>query len=148
MSGVMDVSISDHSLIYAIRTILKSKKTHAFHSVPKIPISKLSQFNADFSATNWSDELSLEDPEQILTQFRTKLHKIQNKYATVSKNRSRKSKLPWINSKIIQLLKLKVSFLKLYRASRTSESKNNFIQIRNKCILWNCVRLRRSISNS
>ncbi|XDV11454.1 hypothetical protein PO909_000393 [Leuciscus waleckii] len=30
MSGVMDVAISDHSLIYAVRTILKSKKNSCF----------------------------------------------------------------------------------------------------------------------
>ena len=49
MSGVIDAAVSDDSLIYALRKILKSTKTHGPHSVSKIPISKLAQLNTEFS---------------------------------------------------------------------------------------------------
>jgi hypothetical protein len=60
---VIDVDISDHLLVYAIRKQIKPPTTHAHLSEPKISLSKLPQFNAEFREIDWSDQLSLGNPD-------------------------------------------------------------------------------------
>ena len=109
LSGVIDIDISDHLLVYAIRKKIKPPTTHAHLSEPRISSSKLPQFNAEFREIDWSDQLSLGNPDVILAQFHTKLNIIQNKYTSIGKVRPRQVKLPWLNSQMLKLLKQKAS---------------------------------------
>lgn len=133
ISGVIDTAISDHSLIFAIRKNIKSSKNHTPQLLTKIPNSKLPQFNAEISNINWDHELSLDNPDQILSQFHTKTEAIREKFITAVKLHTKQRKLPWVTLELVQLLKQKALLLKIYRLNKTLESKNDFTQIRNKC---------------
>ena len=143
---MIDIDISDHLLVYAIRKKIKPPTTHAHLSEPKISLSKLPQFNTEFREIDWSDQLSLGNPDVILAQFHTKLNIIQNKYTSIGKVRPRQVKLPWLNSQILKLLKQKASSLKQFRLHRTPESKNDHIKIRNQCTT-ECVSVQNTFPN-
>lgn len=65
----------------------------------------MSQFDSEVASTDWSSIMSLENPDQILVKFYSKLEVIREKYTTVCKIHIREHPLPWVNTEILQLLK-------------------------------------------
>jgi len=57
----------------------------------------LSQFNAECADTDWSKEMSLQDPDHVLS----------NKCTTTCKIHIRQNTIPWVTPDILQLLKKK-----------------------------------------
>lgn len=133
ISGVINTAVSDHSLIYAIRKCLKQPKSHKNSYIKKVPNSKLSQFNAEFADADWSNEMSLQDPDHVLLNFHKRVETIRQKFTTTCKIYIRQNTIPWVTPDIMQLLKKKATYLKAYRSLKTPEAKLIFTQFRNKC---------------
>lgn len=132
-SGVIHTAISDHFLVYTIRKNIKPPKVHQHHLVLGIPKSKLSQFNAEIGEIDWSSQLALENPEQVLAEFHDRVESVRKKHITTRKFQPRQTNLPWMNSEILHLLKQKTLSLKMYRLTKSSENRVDFAKIRNKC---------------
>lgn len=132
ISGVINTAVSDHSLMYVIRKCFKHPKCHKNNYIKKVPNSKLSQFNAEFADTDWSNEMSLQNPDHVLSNFHRRVETIRQKFTTC-KIHIRQNTVPWVTSDILHLLKKKASSLKAYRSLKTPEAKLIFVQLRNKC---------------
>lgn len=130
---MINTAVSDHSLIYVIRKCLKQPKCHKNNYIKKVPNSKLSQFNAEFADTDWSNEMSLQNPDHVLSNFHRRVETIRQKCTTTCKIHIRQNTVPWVTPDILQLLKKKASSLKAYRSLKTPEAKLIFTQFRNKC---------------
>lgn len=102
-------------------------------NVIKIIILKKYQTQNCLSLFDWSNEMSLQNPDHVLSNFHRRVETIRQKFTTTCKIHIRQNTVPWVTSDILQLLKKKSSSFKAYKSLKTPEAKLIFIQLRNKC---------------
>lgn len=101
-SGVIHLSISDHSLIYLIR------KIHHIRQGPRtIEIRSLKGFNRenflrDLEQKPWENVYCSEDPNEMWQTWKGLLMEAINAHAPLRSRRVKNRKLPWITNEIRQ----------------------------------------------
>ena len=95
-SGVIHVSISDHSLVYMIR------KAHYIRGGPRtIDARTMKNFNrelflSDLELNHWDSIYCSQDPNEMFDVWKKMLMKTINKHAPLRFRRIRNRKSPWI----------------------------------------------------
>ena len=95
-SGVSDVGISDHSLIYPFRKLStgRSNVGHKKITYRNFKNFDSGSFRADIGSQNWDDIKSLKDPKDMWRAWKTNFNRIVDKHAPVRVKRVRASKSP------------------------------------------------------
>lgn len=102
-SGVLHLSISDHSLIFAIRKIsVSNRTTHTIIEVRNYKKFCVVNFNDDLRRTPWAEVDNFVDPNQMWYYWKKMFLAVIDKHAPIKKKRIRNKKSPWLNAKIKQ----------------------------------------------
>lgn len=132
-SGVIHLSISDHSLVYAIRKISVSSKTS--HTITEIRNFKnfcVDDFNDDLKNIPWGEVDKFDDPNQMWCCWKMMFLGVINKHAPLKKKRIRNKKSPWLNAGIkrsmIERDKLKSTAIR----TNFSEDWSNYKKAKNR----------------
>ena len=111
-AGVLSLSISDHSLIYAIR------KAHYVQGVPKtVHIRSMKQFNRkhylrDLEQKNWHNVYCSADPNVMWKTWKENLMSAIDKHAALRSRRVKNRKSPWITKELRQKIRHRDSLKK------------------------------------
>ena len=99
-AGVVSLSISDHSLIYAIR------KAHYVQGAPRmVHIRSMKQFDRehylrDLEQKNWHNVYCSTDPNAMRKIWKENVMDIIDKHAPLTSRRVKKRKSPWITKEL------------------------------------------------
>jgi len=137
--GILLTDISDHLPIFTIFTIIATIPNNLGKSKyvtyrPK-PINALTDLTNDLINEDWTETLSLEDPDHILSSFNTKIYALYNKNypLTTKKARIYKTKLkPWMSPSLIKSCKTKNKLYKIYLQSKSNIALDKYKQYKNK----------------
>ena len=104
-SGVIQLGISDHNLVYAIRKIaIPTKNNHKFKSTRQMKYFKGDDFRNDLKEQPW-DKINLcDDPNSMWDEWKKMFLKVAHKHAPLKKKRVRNKASPWITFSVKKLL--------------------------------------------
>ena len=131
-AGVLSLSISDHSLIYAIR------KAHYVQGVPKtVHIRSMKQFNRehylrDLEQKNWHNVYCSEDPNVMWKIWKENLMSAIDNHAPLRSRRVKNWKSPWITKELRQKIRHRDSLKKKANLSNDPQIWQQYKQTRNR----------------
>ena len=100
-AGVSHVSLSDHSLVYALRKIsFNSPKGHSTLTYRKFNNFDSAGFRFDISTQNWDKVNSYDDPNVMWDTWKDLFFQCVDKHAPLRTKRIRASKSPWITPQL------------------------------------------------
>lgn len=132
-SGVIHLSISDHSLVYAIRTIsVTHKTTHTITEIRNFKNFNVESFNDELERTPWRSVNNHCDPNLMWDCWKTMFLDIVDKHAPIKKKRIKNKKSPWLTASIKKSMinrdKLKSAAIK----TNTAEDWLNYKNLKNR----------------
>ena len=92
-AGVLHLSISDHSLVYAVRKFELPKSRPSIKEVRDFKY--FSDFRADLLQVPW-DTICYDDPNTCWIVWKSFFNEILNKHAPMRQRRSKAKSVPWI----------------------------------------------------
>ena len=98
-SGVIRISLSDHSLIYVVRKFSIPKRRHVLKQVRNLKHFE-EDFISDLQNIPWREIESLEDPNIAWKKWESNFNEVLNRHAPFTHKRTRSFSLPWLNSSI------------------------------------------------
>ena len=119
-----NVSISDHSLIYAFRKLSTGiyNKDHSTITYRNFKHFDLHSFRADIRAQNWTDINNFNNPNDMWRVWKNTFNNVVGKHAPLRTRRVRSSKSPWITPKLKQNMhKRDILKLKAIRSKDTND---------------------------
>ena len=133
-SGVLDVNISDHELVYLVR---KKQKTVNV----KYEFMGRSYVGYDSDAVNtllandtWDDFYNNTDPNRLWNIFKNKILSAIDILCPQTKFEIKKFKEPWLSNEILEFIKDKDRALKKAKRTRTEEDWKIAQSLRNRCL--------------
>ena len=130
-SGVIQLGISDHSLIYGCR------KNSMCKNLPKIVETrnfkhKISECKRDLSTALSNCEWNVDDPNALWIQFRDTFNEISSLHALIWQRRATSKYAPWLNREIKNLMNYRDHMKK--RAVKTKSNYYSYVykRARNK----------------
>ena len=127
-SGVIDIGLSDHSLVYAIRKFKREKSGAKTITLRSFKNFVENDFLQDLRSQDWSFIDNCSDVDVICDQFNTLVTSILDKHAPLKTHRVRNNQAPWISEEFLQAIKerdyLKTSAGKSGKASDWEQFRN------------------------
>ena len=133
-SGVLNVNISDHEMIYTIRKKVKQKSDKSEFSGRSYRNYNSAVFSEALNRLDWTDFYNQENPNNIWRLFYENISKIIEQLCPLKKFKIKKYKEPWVTNELLELIKDKDIALK--RAKRTKLDQDWIVarQLRNSCL--------------
>ena len=103
-AGVLHLSISDHSLVYAVRKFELPKSRPSIKEVRDFKYFSDSDFRADLMQVPW-DTICYDDPNTCWIVWKSFFNEILNKHAPMRQRRLKAKSIPWITPAIKQLMR-------------------------------------------
>ena len=103
-AGVLHLSISDHSLVYAVRKFELPKSRPSIKEVRDFKYFSDSEFRADLLQVPW-DTICYDDPNTCWIVWKSFFNEILNKHAPMRQRRFKAKSVPWITPAIKQLMR-------------------------------------------
>lgn len=133
--------LSDHNMILTARKLTK-KRLKYFGKPEKdnniklgIPKSKTLQFERELKNLNWEQIVSIEDVELCCNSMTAAITKLIEKFTQKTKCNQHESTLPWLNTEIKKLMKMRDMALKKSLRSKLTTDILAYKSLRNKVVL-------------
>ena len=104
-SGVMQCSISDHSLIYLIRRSKKQRGPSKIIHFRNFKSYSSDNFQSDLQSVSWDDVNTSLTVDDAYKSFITTLKKVSDRHAPLTTRRVRAATLPWLTSDIRDMMR-------------------------------------------
>ena len=130
-SGVCHLSISDHSLIYAIRRSIPLREKPRIIETRNYKDFDLTCFLADLKQLPWDLVELSDDPNEMLCVWKTLFLDTLNTHAPVKTKRVRNVAAPWITPQLKKLMFYRDNLKKKAIISKTNDSWELYQKIRN-----------------
>ena len=102
---VVDLGISDHSLVYITRDCVKVKRTQKTITSRSYKHFNNDSFLEDLFNTDWSNVLNANSLDDAANSFNENVLKNLDKHAPATRKRIRNSNPPWVDDNLIQGIK-------------------------------------------
>ena len=143
-SGILDLGISDHMVIFCTRKILKSKAN--INNVINIRSMKnydRQRYNNLLRNVNWNPVLDQQDVNTAWSNFKEILNKIIEEIAPKRTVRVKSRTEPWMTGEIIEMIHLRDKAFVQYKKKRTDENVYRlYCELRN--LVQNTVKVAKS----
>ena len=137
-SGVIPCSISDHDIVYAVRTmrIPRVRSLSKMVTICKFKNFDLPVFRSELSKINFDRiETITSNPNEMWLSWRTFFLDVLNKHAPVGNNKIRGNNLPYITAEVRQLARQQDFLRKKANKTGSIYLKQAFQQIKKKSYL-------------
>ena len=104
-SGVIYLGISDHSMIFAVRSIIVPKFRHSTKEVRDYKNFVESDFIEDILQVPWDTVCRFYDPNVCWQAWKSLFLDILDRHAPVRRKRIRDTSVPWITSNVKRLMR-------------------------------------------
>ena len=104
-SGVIYNGMSDHSIIYVIRTFIPNKRGQIKKEVRNLKHFGEENFIHDLRNTNWQTVENVTDPNLAWKVWEMNFNKVLDRHAPLRHQRIRQSSIPWLNSNIKKMMR-------------------------------------------
>ena len=131
-SGVLQCSISDHSLIYLVRRARKPRNTFRNIQFRNLKTYSAERFVADLHNASWEEidtSLTVDDAWNV---FKSLLNNIIEKHAPLQSKRARADSLPWLTSDIRTLMRQRNFHHKRAQKTKSTDEWETYKKLRNK----------------
>ncbi len=131
-SGVLQCSISDHSLIYLVRCSRKPRNTFRNIQFRNLKTYSAERFVADLHNASWEEidtSLTVDDAWNV---FKSLLNNIIEKHAPLQSKRARADSLPWLTSDIRTLMRQRNFHHKRAQKTKSTDEWETYKKLRNK----------------
>jgi len=132
-SGVVQLGISDHDLIYCVRKINRNLK----HGHKEINYRNFKSFDIEIfkeclRQAPWDQFYSCNDANKAWELWKNNFIDALNRHAPIKKKRIKKNSVPWINKEIKRLMHCRDYFKKLHKRTSDPEHWTEYKNFRNK----------------
>ena len=132
-SGVIDYGISDHSVTYCTRKIVKGLiKKHNTVKIRSLKNYNIRDFVNKLNDTDWSSVYSSISVDEAVENFVKIFQEILDLFAPVVSVRLKQRSEPWFNNEILSLIKERDHFLYKFRKCKNRAFYVSYCQCRNK----------------
>ena len=131
-SGIIDVGLSDHELIYCTRKVIKSK----FNSKKQISYCSMKSYTKEkflelLRLESFPEYDSFTDVNVAYQDFMGRLSSVINNIAPMREVRVKQGSPEWFDGEILEKIKLRNKLLRKYKKSRLQIDRNFFTEARN-----------------
>ena len=130
-SGVRDVGISDHSMIYCILKLRTGKPRLEYKDVRSYKNYDSEIFKTELSGLPFREIYRINDVNEKIDFFNQLFTNTLDKHAPIKRIRIRGRTNKFINNELKSVMKLRDKSLKVFRLSRKDEDWNVYKQLRN-----------------
>ena len=132
-SGVLDVGVSDHCMIYCTRKHVK----FAFNKHNSIKIRSMKKYNKEVFQMNllsvdWSSVLSSDNVVDAWEKFKSIFMSVVNNISPIKEVRIKQRTEPWINAEILQSINDRDRAFKVFKGDKSEQNFSSFKDLRNK----------------
>jgi hypothetical protein len=132
-SGVINVGLSDHCLIYCTRKVKKEQfKKHNSIRMRSLKNYSVENLNNKLNEVNWFDIINCDTVEVAWARFKTIFCNILDELAPVKSVRLKQRSEPWINSEILELIRERDKSFQKFKKHGDNINYTNFTKLRNK----------------
>ena len=118
-SGICEIGISDHSLVYFQRKSSRLKSPARFITARSLKNFDENAFVTYLSGINWDNVLLCDDPDDAWFQFKVTFNEVLDIYAPLKKMKIR-GKLPdWMNHDFVALTELRDDRKRTFNRTRS-----------------------------
>ena len=131
-SGVMQCSISDHSLIYLVRRARKVQTTFKNIQFRNFKKYSVERFVSDLYNVSWEEvdtSLTVNDAWNV---FKSLLNNVIEKHAPLQSKRARGDSLPWLTSDIRTMMRKRNFHHKRAQKTKSIDEWKTYKELRNK----------------
>lgn len=131
-SGVIHLGMSDHSLVYLVwGKARKSYSKHAYRTYRTYKHFDENEFCCDIDRIDWQSVFFGVDVNSSLNEFQKKFSLTCNSHAPIRKSRTKKTRSPWINGEIINVIHERDKLKEKATRNRTPENWKAYQKMRN-----------------
>ena len=132
-SGVLNLGVSDHCVIFCTRKIVKGLfRRHNTTVVRSLKKYSVAEFISELNAINWDPIYSCDDVDIALEIFSRLFGEAMDKVAPERTIRIKQRSEPWINDEILQCIHDRDSFYFKFRKSKSPELYKEYCSLRNR----------------
>ena len=132
-SGVVDIGISDHSLVFCTRKIVRGfNKGHKTIQIRSLKNYSNDNLVNEINSTDWTELYNCTDVNSALTFFNNTFVSILDRVAPIKQIRIKQNSEPWITSEIIEKIRDRDNLLFTFRKHKKSDIYSNFCKLRNE----------------
>ena len=133
-NDVIEVSLSDHYMIYCVLGKFKSGKSecHKYKTGRNMKKFNVENFISDMSSVEFDPVYDINDPDRACSAFLSLIMPIIDKHAPLRKTRVRQKESPWMTSDILKLIRNRDNLKQKAKHSKNKEIWDNYKKARNK----------------
>ena len=132
-SGVINVGLSDHSIIYCTRKVSKECiNKHNFVKVRSLKNYNKEDFQMNLINTDWSPVLLSDNVSDAWCSFKSIFLSVIDNLAPLKVVRIKQRTEPWVTNEILQCIKDRDKSFYTYKKVKSSENYDHFKSLRNK----------------
>ena len=130
-SGVLHVSISDHSLIYTVRKIsVPTQNNHKYQSMRSFKKFNSDSFRNDLKNQSWNT-LMINDPNEMWKAWKEMFISVADKHPPLKLKRIKNKSSPWITCKVKNLMNKRDNLKRVAVRKKNSQAWVNYKKARN-----------------
>ena len=138
-SGVLDVGVSDHCMIYCTRKLVK----FAFNKHNSVKIRSMKNnnkgvFQMNLLSADWSSVLSSDNVIDAWERFKSIFINVVNNISPIKEVRIKQRTEPWINAEISQSINDRDRAFKVFKGDKSEQDFSTFKDLRNKTQTLQC----------
>ena len=132
-SGVIDLGLSDHQLIYCTRKIIKNKPNkHKFIKIRSLKHYTIEKFLKELKDIIFPDYSDYNDINEAYSDFIKKITKIIDKIAPIKEIRIKNNTAKWIDEEILEGIRNRDKLFTKFKKSKINIDHLNYKKARNK----------------
>ena len=132
-SGVVDIGLSDHMMIFCTRKISKGQiGKHQTIQIRSMKNYTAEILNDELCNVDWSGVLNCDNVHDAWCNFKLEFTKVLDKICPVKHIRLKQRTEPWINSDVLEAIRDRDKALYLYRKNNDSADYVQYKQLRNR----------------
>jgi hypothetical protein len=130
-SGVVDIGISDHSMIYCTLKLRADKLQLEYKDVRSFKNYNFKSFKAELSQLPFHETHRINDVNEKIDHFNQLFINTPDKHAPIKHIRIKGRLTQFINKELKSTMKLTDKKLRIFRLSRNAEDWDDYKQLRN-----------------
>ena len=132
-SGVVEVSMSDHYMIYCVIGKLRygDSVNHKYKTGRNLKNFDEEAFQSDMNNINFDPIYGIDNPEEACSVFLSLILPVMDKHAPVRKTRIKQKESPWMTPSIFQLIRNRNRLKNKAKKSKKQEDCDNYKKARN-----------------
>ena len=139
-SGIIDVGLSDHRLIFCTRKLIKQKKIgkHKMIKIRQMKNYTSELFLDELDKTNFPDYSQYEDVHRAYSHFSDKLSSVRERISPNKEVRIKNDNQEWFDGEVLEKIRIRDKLFTKYKKSRLHVDKDiyhNAINVAHSLIL-------------